>query len=172
MGHKPPLTAEERLEIVEVLKRGNLSHRAIAKQFNRSQSTISTIAKDAGITSTHKRKRSPAAKDLEGSFTREERVKFLDRSIGAVDHMFGGGGLTPRELREVAQAAKVLLDARRSEDVREPEERSANRRWIPLEGMGEMEVDADTEVGRAMLKLEEKWAQEDEEEGEQGKAQD
>ena len=113
---KGPLTSEERLEIVEALRRGNLSHRALAQQFNRSQSTISGIAKDAGISSSHRRKRTPAAKDLESTYSREERIRFEDRILGVLDEMVAAGGLSPREVRELAQAAKVALDARRSED--------------------------------------------------------
>jgi Helix-turn-helix domain len=155
MGHKAPLTTEERLEIVEVLKRGNLSHRAIAKQFNRSQSTISTIAKDAGITATHRRRRSPAAKDLEGSFTREERINLTDRVLGVIGGLVEGGGLSPRDLRETTQALKQALDARRAEDT-EPDhdEKSGERTSVPLPGMGEMAADPDTPIGRELLKLE------------------
>src|SRR5215212_3681720 len=113
---KGPLTSEERLEIVEALRRGNLSHRALAQQFDRAQSTISAIAKDAGISSSHRRKRTPAAKDLESTYSKEERIRFEDRILGVLDEMVAAGGLSPREVREVAQAAKVALDARRSED--------------------------------------------------------
>ena len=116
MANKGPLTSEERLEIVEALRRGNHSHRALAQQFNRSQSTISGIAKDAGISSSHRRRRTPAAKDLESTYSREERIRFEDRILGVLDEMVAAGGLSPREVREVAQAAKVALDARRSED--------------------------------------------------------
>ena len=113
---KGPLTSEERLEIVEALRRGNHSHRALAQQFDRAQSTISAIAKDAGISSSHRRKRTPAANDLESTYSREERIRFEDRILGVLDEMVAAGGLSPREVREVAQAAKVALDARRSED--------------------------------------------------------
>ena len=116
MANKGPVTLEERREILEVLRRGNRSHRALAQQFNRSQSTISGIAKDAGISSSHRRKRTPAAKDLESTYSREERIRFEDRILGVLDEMVAAGGLSPREVREVAQAAKVALDARRSED--------------------------------------------------------
>jgi Trp operon repressor len=120
MGYTPSLNSAERLRIVEALRRGNLSHRELAKQFNRAQSTISKIARDAGITSTHRRKRTPAASDVESTYDKQERVNFADRFIGVLDGMITDGGLSPKDAREVAQAAKVVLDARRSEDV-EPE---------------------------------------------------
>jgi transposase-like protein len=125
MANNRPLTSEERLEIVEVLKKGNLSHRAIAKRFNRSQSTISSIARDAGITPTHRRRsRTGVAGDVESTYNRQKRVDFEDRFLNAIDEMVSGGGLTPREAREAAQAAKVLLDARRAEDI-EPDDTSS-----------------------------------------------
>jgi IS30 family transposase len=90
MANNRPLTSEERLQIVEALKRGNLSHRALAQEFNRSQSTISQIARDAAIPPTHRRRRSPAAKDLEGSFTREERINLTDRVLGVIGGLVEG----------------------------------------------------------------------------------
>jgi transposase-like protein len=154
VGRNQRLPAEERLEIIEALKRGNLSHQEIAKRFKRAQSTVSSIARDAGITPTHRRRRTPAARDVEGTFNQEERINFVDRFIGVLDGMISGGGLTPREAREVSQAAKVALDARRSEDL--PDEGDEQgQRFEPLEGMGDMAIDPNSRIGREMKKLEE-----------------
>ena len=152
MANKGPLTTEERLQVVEVLRRGNLSHREIAQRFERAQSTVSSIARDAGITPTHRRKRSPAARDVDNTFDKERRVNFVDRFIGALEGMVSDGGLSPREAREVAQAAKVALDARRSEDLPEPENDEPNQTWVPI-GLGEMSVDPNSTIGRELLEL-------------------
>src|SRR5215210_3910359 len=153
---KGPLASEERLEIVEALRRGNLSHRALAQQFNRSQSTISGIAKDAGISSSHRRKRTPAAKDLESTYSREERIRFEDRILGVLDEMVAAGGLSPREVREVAQAAKVALDARRSEDggdrLGDEKAEKSNQTFVKV-GLGDLAVDPNTDIGRELLEL-------------------
>jgi hypothetical protein len=85
---------------------------------------------------TGRRTRTPAAKDVEGTYDRDARVKFEDRFIGTVDHIISGGGQTPKELRELAQAAKVVLDARRSEDVAEESEEKTNQTMVPMEHMG------------------------------------
>jgi hypothetical protein len=180
MAYTPPLSSAERLEIVEALKRGNLSHRAIAQQFSRSQSTISTIAKDAGITSTHKRKRTPACSgNVESTYDKQARVDFQDRFLSALDGMVTEGGLSPRDAREVAQASKVVLDARRAEDQPEPEEEEAKREdmivWddtfaTPGESKG-LGYDPNTKIGREMIEAvekidagiylwEERWAEE------------
>src|SRR5215204_1796124 len=109
MANNRPLTTDAKLEIVEVLKRGNLSHRAIAKQFNRSQSTISAIAREAGIAPTHRRRRTAAAKHVVGTYSREERVAIADRALSVLNDLLSSGGLTPRELREITQALKQTL---------------------------------------------------------------
>jgi len=119
MANNRPLTSEERLEIVEALKRGNLSHRAIAQQFKRSQSTISAIARDAGVAPTHRRRRTAAAKDIEGTYSREERVAIADKALGVLNDLLSSGGLSPRELKETTAALKLTLDARRAEDFPE-----------------------------------------------------
>jgi len=125
MANNRPLTTDAKLEIVEVLKRGNLSHRAIAKQFNRSQSTISAIAREAGIAPTHRRRRTAAAKHVVGTYSREERVAIADRALSVLNDLLSSGGLTPRELREITQALKQTLDARRAEDFPEVIEKEA-----------------------------------------------
>ena len=150
MSHNAPLSREERLEIVEALRKGNLSHRELAQRFNRAQSTISKLARDAGITPTHRRKRTPAASDVECTYDKRERVYFADRFIGVLDGMITEGGLSPRDAREVAQAAKVVLDARRSEDVEldEGQESKGERPYLPL--MGDMGIYVDTPMGQEL----------------------
>jgi transposase-like protein len=153
MANNLPLGREEKLEIAEVLRKGTLSHREIARQFKRSQSTISKLARDAGITPSHRRKRTPAASDVESTYDQRERVDFADRFLGVLDGMISDGGLSPRDAREVAQAAKVVLDARRAEDI-EPEQsgeskgEEGERPYLPL--MGDMGVYLDTPMGQEL----------------------
>ncbi len=133
MPSNRPLTTDERLEIVAALKRGNLSHRELAKRFNRAQSTISQIARDAGVAPTHRRKRSPRAHDVEGTYSREERIALVDRALGVIGGLVEGGGLNARELRETTQALKAALEARRAEDILEPEEADETHSGSTLE---------------------------------------
>jgi hypothetical protein len=137
------------LEIVEALRKGNLSHREIGKRFNRAQSTISKIARDVGIMPNHRRKRSPAAKDVEGTYGKEQRVAFADRFLGVLEDMVEGGGLTPKDMREVGQAAKLALDARRAEDI-EPDSREGEEPELWPIGLGEMSIDLSTPLGRQL----------------------
>jgi transposase len=80
MANRRPLRTEEKLKITEALRKGNLSHREISRQFKRSQSTVNQIAKDAVITPTLRRKRSPRAHDVEGTYSREQRIELVDRA--------------------------------------------------------------------------------------------
>ena len=76
----------------------------------------------------------------------------------------------------MAQAAKVALDARRSEDGDRLEEKDAksNKTYVKFEDMGDMAFDLDTDLGREMLKLQQKLKREganpDKEYGAGGKA--
>jgi transposase-like protein len=153
MANNSPLGREEKLEIVEALRKGNASHRELARRFKRSQSTISKLARDSGITPVHRRMRSPAAADLEGSFTREERINLTDRVLGVIGALVEGGGLNPRELRETTQALKQTLDARRAEDIAPPEqsEESKQNTWVPL-GLGDIRYDISTPFGQELAK--------------------
>jgi hypothetical protein len=160
VGHKPSLTSEERLEIVEVLRKGNLSHREIAARFNRAQSTISKIARDVGLRPSHRRKRTPAAVDVEGTYNDEERINFCDRIIGALDGMVSNGGLTPRDMKELTTAAKAALDARRAEDVEPEKDERADRAWVKDGVLGDMAFDPNTYIGREILKLDRELEQE------------
>jgi transposase-like protein len=144
MANSSPLGREEKLEIVEALRKGNASHRELARRFKRSQSTISKLARDSGITPVHRRMRSPAAADLEGSFTREERINLTDRVLGVIGALVEGGGLNPRE---------QTLDARRAEDIDPPEqsEESKQNTWVPL-GLGDIRYDISTPFGQELAK--------------------
>jgi len=162
MANKGPLTSEERLEIVEVLKKGNLSHREIAKRFGRAQSTISMLAREAGITPTHRRRRTAAAKDPDSTYSREERVAIADRALGVLNDLLSSGGLNPRELKDVTAALKQTLDARRSEDFPEQDEKGKSGEddiyWDPVwadpddpsVGIG---YDPKTKIGREMIEF-------------------
>ena len=117
MTYRRPMDSEERRNIVEMLKRGNLSHREISRRVNRSQSKISTIAKEEGITPTYKRRRSSAVEGVEETFSKERRVATADKFLASLDELVSSGGLTLREAREVGQSLKVGLEARRAEDA-------------------------------------------------------
>jgi transposase-like protein len=156
MAIRRPMESEERAEIISLLKKGNISHREISRRFNRSQSTISKLARDANITPVNRRKRTPAAEELEGSFTREERINVADSAIGVISGLLKSGGLSPKDLRETTASLKTALEARRMEDIEpDPEEKKQDATvWLeefatPGESRG-IGLDLNTEVGRRM----------------------
>ena len=159
MANNQPITSEERVEILEMLRRGNLTHREIGRRVNRAQSSISKLARDANITPVNRRKRSPAAKDVEGTFSRDERVNLADKVLGVVSGLVEEGGLSPKDLRETTLALKEALAARRMEDQPEEEKKADDVVWdstfaIPGESRG-IGYDPKTYVGREMIKLKE-----------------
>jgi transposase-like protein len=115
------LTREQREAIIADIKARIKSFHQIARDHSVSQSTVSAIAKEEGISPTRKRKRTAAAKDVEGTYSRAERVAVADKALSALDELIASGGLNPREMREATQALKQTLDARRAEDFPEPE---------------------------------------------------
>jgi transposase-like protein len=120
---------EKREAIVADIKARIKSFRQIGRDHSVSQSTVSAIAKEEGISPTRKRKRTAAAKDVEGTYSRAERVAVADKALSALDELIASGGLNPREMREATQALKQTLDARRAEDLPSPEgEASAHGR--------------------------------------------
>jgi Bacterial regulatory protein, arsR family len=155
MAKTGPVTSEERLEILEALKRGNLSHREIARRFDRAQSTVSSIAKDAAITPQNRRKRTPAATAVEGTYSREERVALADKVLGVIGNLVEEGGLNPRDLKETTAALKQTLEARRMDDIEPEEEKEDNTVWqkefaVPGESKG-LGIGPNTALGKKFL---------------------
>jgi hypothetical protein len=163
MANNQPITSEERVEILEMLRRGNLTHREIGRRVNRAQSSISKLARDANITPVNKSKRSPAAKDVEGTFSRDERVNLADKVLGVVSGLVEEGGLSPKDLRETTLALKEALAARRMEDQPEEEKKDDDIVWdksfaVTGESKG-IGYDPNSYIGREMAKLDEAMSQ-------------
>jgi transcriptional regulator with XRE-family HTH domain len=158
MANNEPITGEEREQILEMLRRGNLTHREISRRMGRAQSSISRLAKSEDIQTVHKRKRTAVAKDVEGTFSRDERVALADKVLGVVSGLIEGGGLNAKDLRETTMALKEALAARRLED--QPEEagkETDDTVWdasfaLPGESKG-IGYDPNTAIGREMIKL-------------------
>jgi hypothetical protein len=153
-----PITSEERAEIIQLLRKGNLSHREISRRVNRAQSSISAIARDASITPVKKLKRTPAATEVEGTFSRDGRISVADSAIGVISELLRGGGLSPRDLKETTAALKTALESRRMEDVEvDPEEAKKDRTtWLealatPGESRGIGVQPSNGEVGVRMV---------------------
>jgi transposase-like protein len=112
------LSTEEKESILKALRRNSKSFQSIAKEHSVSISTISRIAAEHGLSSP--RKRTSAADVPENSYDRVQRISALDRMLNSIDKMVERGGLSTRQIKDLAGAAQSVFSTRRAEDI-EPE---------------------------------------------------
>jgi transposase-like protein len=115
MTQRSPLTPEERAKIVSLLKEGGLSQGAIARVAGRAQSTISSVAAQEGL-SAPRHKTPVQANHARRVYAREQRRELLDRFLSLAEAMIDAGGMSPREIRELAQGIGTAIEKRRLED--------------------------------------------------------
>ena len=109
------LSKPEMQSIVDDIRSRTLSFQSISKKHRVSISTVSRLAAENGLTSP--RKRSSAVEKPEHSYDREQRKSVLDRMLHSIDKMVERGGLSSRQLKDLASAAKEIAASRRSEDT-------------------------------------------------------
>jgi hypothetical protein len=109
------LSKPEKEAILNDIRSRSLSFQSISKKHRVSISTVSRLAAENGLTSP--RKRSSAVEKPEHSYDREQRKSVLDRMLHSIDRMVERGGLSSRQLKDLASAAKEISASRRSEDT-------------------------------------------------------
>jgi hypothetical protein len=109
------LSKPEKEAILNDIRSRSLSFQSISKKHRVSISTVSRLAAENGLTSP--RKRSSAVERPEHSYDREQRKSVLDRMLHSIDKMVERGGLSSRQLKDLASAAKEIAASRRSEDT-------------------------------------------------------
>jgi len=134
MGQDPRgrrLSKPEKEAILNDIRSRTLSFQSISKKHPVSISTVSRLAAENGLTSP--RKRSSAVEKPEHSYDREQRKSVLDRMLHSIDKMVERGGLSSRQLKDLASAAKEISAIRRSEDtIPDPRELSRGKSfWGP-----------------------------------------
>jgi transposase-like protein len=109
------LSKPEKEAILNDIRSRSLSFQSISKKHRVSISTVSRLAAENGLASP--RKRSSAVEKPEHSYDREQRKSVLDRMLHSIDKMVERGGLSSRQLKDLASATKELAASRRSEDA-------------------------------------------------------
>jgi hypothetical protein len=109
------LSKGEKEAILNDIRSRSLSFQSISKKHRVSISTVSRLAAENGLASP--RKRTPAVEKPEHSYDREQRKSVLDRMLHSIDRMVERGGLSSRQLKDLASAAKEIAASRRSEDT-------------------------------------------------------
>ena len=115
MTQRSPLTPEEREKIVSLLKEGGLSQGAIARLVGRAQSTVSSVATQEGLSAPRHRKpvRANYARKV---YAKEQRRELHDKFLSLTESQLDQGQMTPREMKELAQAIAIVAEKRRLED--------------------------------------------------------
>jgi predicted transcriptional regulator len=115
MTQRTLLTPQERAKIVSLLKEGGLSQGAIARLMGRAQSTVSSVATQEGLSSP--RHKTPVqANHARRAYAKEQRRELLDKFLSLAEAMIDAGGMSPREVRELAQGIGTAVEKRRLED--------------------------------------------------------
>jgi hypothetical protein len=109
------LSKPEKEAILNDIRGRSLNFQSISKKHRVSISTVSRLAAENGLASP--RKRSSAVEKPEHSYDREQRKSVLDRMLHSIDKMVERGGLSSRQLKDLASAAKEIAASRRSEDT-------------------------------------------------------
>ena len=98
-----------------MLKEGGLSQGKIARLVGRAQSTVSSVAAQEGL-SAPRHKTLVQANHARVVYAREQRRELLDKFLSLVEAMIDAGGMSPREVRELAQGIGTTIEKRRLED--------------------------------------------------------
>ena len=115
MTQRSPLTPEERAKIVALLREGGQSQGAIARLVGRAQSTVSSLAAQEGL-SAPRHKTPVQANHARRHYAKEQRRELLDKFLSLAEAMIDAGGMSPREVRELAQGIGTAIEKRRLED--------------------------------------------------------
>lgn len=111
-----PITSEERQQIIDAIRSGK-SRYAVAKEFQRSRSSIAKIAREEGLdadqTSTAKATRARE------QYAAAQRVELINKAFAKVERLldaFPDDPTAARDMRDLATALGILIDKRRLED--------------------------------------------------------
>jgi hypothetical protein len=152
------LSKEEKESIVRDIRAKKQSFQQISKKHSVAISTVSKMAAELGLSSP--RKRTKPGTLPEHSYDRTKRISALDRMLNSIESMVERGGLSSRQIKDLAGAAKEVYATRRAEDI-EPdpgEKKKETTVWL-----GEFAVDGESKgigvdpedpvVGRKMLEF-------------------
>jgi hypothetical protein len=151
------LSTEEKESILKDIRAKKKSFQQISKDHRVSISTVSRMAAELGLASP--RKKTKPADVPEHSYDRTRRISALDRMVLSIEQMVSNGGLSSRQLKDLAGAAQSVFATRRAEDIEpDPEEKKKETTvWLgefatPGESRG-IGVDPETEIGKQMVEF-------------------
>lgn len=154
------LSKEQRESITQEIRAKRKSFQQISREHLVSISTVSRIAAELGLSSP--RKKTKPAEVPEQSYDRAQRISALDRIAHSIDTTVANGGLSSRQLKDLASAAQVVYAARRAEDLLEPSEAAEDVEkpkpllWYPVDpddrdAWGDLGFDLSSDLGRELF---------------------
>jgi hypothetical protein len=156
------LSKEEKEAILKDIRAKRKSFQQISKDHRVSISTVSRMAAELGLSAP--RKKTKPTDVPEHSYDRSKRISALDRMLGSIEQMVSNGGLSTRQIKDLAGAAQSVFSTRRQEDI-EPEEEAKKDDVVwdedfavtgESKGIG---YKPNSYIGREMAKLNEAMAQ-------------
>lgn len=138
MANGSPISEDEEKAILEALKAGKTT-REVAEIFDRGKSTVSDIARRAGLdlAGRARMKRADVARTCYAS---EARIKLVGELLDKARSMLTTCE-NPRELQHLAMVIAIGIDKRRLEETTDPSARGGEIR-ILFEKMEQEEVEA------------------------------
>jgi IS30 family transposase len=137
MAKGGPVTEDEEKEIIQALESGKTT-REVAKEYDRSPSTISDVARRNGLDLAERSETKKAA-IAKSCYASEDRIKLVGELLNKARSMLRTCD-SSRDLQYLATAIAIGIDKRRLEESTDPSARGGEIR-ILFEKMGE-EVEA------------------------------
>ena len=149
------VSKEAKEVIIRDIRAKKQSFQAISRKHSVSISTVSKLAAELGLASP--RKKTKPVDVPERSYDRAQRISALDRMLNSIETMVAGGGLSSRQLKDLAGAAKEVYATRRAEDI-EPDpdpykDKKDKDGWVDI-GMGDIRIHESDPLLKDMIKIE------------------
>jgi predicted lipase len=106
------ITDSERDKILSLLHEG-FSHCEVARRAGRSQSAVSTLAKQYGIKPVN---HMPRAQQAAQDYNKVERRNLLNAAFDKAGELLKRRDITARDFKDVVTAVAIAIDKRRLED--------------------------------------------------------
>ncbi len=106
------ITDSERDKMLSLLREG-FSHCEVARRTGRSQSAVSALAKEHGISPV---RLMPRAQRAARDYNKVERRNLLNLAFDKAGDLLERGDITARDLKDVVTAVAIAIDKRRLED--------------------------------------------------------
>jgi transposase-like protein len=125
------ISAVQKEDIIRDIRARKMSYQSISKKHSVSVSTVSRLANELGL--GRPQKKTQPGEVPEHSYDRTKRISALDRMLQSIDTMVERGGLSSKQIKDLAGAAKEVYATRRQEDIEPDPEEEKQKTTVWLE---------------------------------------